>query len=942
MITMTLRSTLPFGLLSLTLATASCATQEPSSAAAIEDALVQSPDRADLEPGCTFRVYQSDFALERVLEPQQDQSPNVDERRSGVNCTGPDDFGGLEDNYVVQVTAWLDVTEPGMYLFRTTSDDGSFLELDGRRVLWNSGLHAPQSRDGAMQLQLGLHALRLLMFEALGGEYLTLEWQPPGAEDFALIPESALLTERGVTRVVAPGPKLFLEQLGDLRPGDGLPLERVHPGWRVEDLRPEGFEPQVGGLGWLPDGRLGVLSFPPMNDQSADRTPVGKLYALGGLGDDPEATSVLVAAEGLDVPLGMVTHEGKVYVGERDGIYRLEDRDGDGVFETRELFASGWASDNYHHFTFGPVLGRGADGTGVALHASLSTSIGSGGEDPRSGAVIGANGPNPANRGSWMRISLEEGLSPQERVEYLAGGFRTPNGILPLADGTALIADNQGAWKPANRIDHARPGHFYGHYNETRVVTEAYPEGGVAALYSDHAPSAPALWLPQNESNSSPTEMLLIPGGPFKDQILIGELKQGGIRRACFETVDGVMQGTVFRFTQGFEGGVNRLLWGDDGSLIVGMTGETATWSWRGTTFGLQRLVPTGETAFEFLKVQVVRGGLKITFTEPADLEQLADVNNYQAMQWGYRATADYGGSKRDVQPVFVKSATPFPDGLSVVLELEGMRSDRVMHVRAQVESAAGEPLWSPEFWTTVNRTLESSTAPADLGSDVLVFSKTAGFRHGSIPDGIEALERIGAELGMDVVATEDSEVFHDDSLQQFGAVVFLSTTGDILDLAQEAALRRWIERGGGFMGVHAAADTEYDWPYYRELVGALFSRHPAIQKANVEVLDGEHPATAGLPSLWERTDEWYDYQTLPLEGFRTLMQLDETSYEGGGMAPELGSHPIAWAREIEGTDGRSGARLFYTGGGHTTESFSETLFVQHLTGALAWISRLR
>jgi type 1 glutamine amidotransferase len=209
----------------------------------------------------------------------------------------------------------------------------------------------------------------------------------------------------------------------------------------------------------------------------------------------------------------------------------------------------------------------------------------------------------------------------------------------------------------------------------------------------------------------------------------------------------------------------------------------------------------------------------------------------------------------------------------------------------------------------------------------VLVFSRTAGFRHASIPDGIAALKRLGPRAGFEVTATEDPEIFTDAGLAPFEAVVFLSTTGDVLDDEQERAFERYIRSGGGYVGIHAAADTEYDWPWYGRLVGAYFKSHPAVQEATVAVTDRLHPATRMLPQRWLRTDEWYNYRASPRGKVHVLAALDETSYQGGSM----GDHPIAWCHEFDG------GRAFYTGGGHTAESFREKLFLDHLGQAIRW-----
>ncbi|MFI1962991.1 ThuA domain-containing protein [Streptomyces pathocidini] len=210
----------------------------------------------------------------------------------------------------------------------------------------------------------------------------------------------------------------------------------------------------------------------------------------------------------------------------------------------------------------------------------------------------------------------------------------------------------------------------------------------------------------------------------------------------------------------------------------------------------------------------------------------------------------------------------------------------------------------------------------------VLVFSRTAGFRHDSIPDGIAAIKALGAGNGFAVDATEDAAAFTARNLARYDTVVFLSTTGDVLDAAQQTAFEGYIRHGGGYVGVHAAADTEYDWPFYGGLVCGYFHSHPAIQQATIKVEDRAHPATAHLGETWTRTDEWYNYRTNPRSTAHVLASLDESSYTGGNMN---GDHPIAWVHEYEG------GRVFYTGLGHTKESYADPVFRQHLLGGIRY-----
>ncbi|MFB9315816.1 ThuA domain-containing protein [Nocardioides plantarum] len=212
---------------------------------------------------------------------------------------------------------------------------------------------------------------------------------------------------------------------------------------------------------------------------------------------------------------------------------------------------------------------------------------------------------------------------------------------------------------------------------------------------------------------------------------------------------------------------------------------------------------------------------------------------------------------------------------------------------------------------------------------DVMVFSKTAAFRHSNIDEGITAIQKLGTENHFSVTVTEDGASFTDANLEQFEAVIFLSTTGDVLTPTQQGAFERYIQGGGGYAGIHAASDTEYDWPWYGQLVGSYFNNHPnGTPTATVKVEDPAHPSTAGIEPRWERTDEWYNFRSNPRGKVHVLASLDETTYAPGGGA--MGAeHPIAWCQDYDG------GRSWYTGMGHTEASFLDAKFLGHILGGI-------
>jgi uncharacterized protein len=210
----------------------------------------------------------------------------------------------------------------------------------------------------------------------------------------------------------------------------------------------------------------------------------------------------------------------------------------------------------------------------------------------------------------------------------------------------------------------------------------------------------------------------------------------------------------------------------------------------------------------------------------------------------------------------------------------------------------------------------------------VLLYSKTNGFRHESISAGIQAIKKLGLENNFSVDATEDSLDFNIKNLKKYQAVIFLSTTGNVLGEKQKLALQSFMKKGGGFVGVHAATDCEYNWPWYVKMIGANFESHPKQQTAKLEITDDKHPATQHLPTIWERKDEWYNFKNLNPE-VHVLIKIDESSYTGG---KNNHNHPMSWYHTF------GGGKVFYTALGHTVESYSETLFLQHLLGGIQYV----
>jgi type 1 glutamine amidotransferase len=211
----------------------------------------------------------------------------------------------------------------------------------------------------------------------------------------------------------------------------------------------------------------------------------------------------------------------------------------------------------------------------------------------------------------------------------------------------------------------------------------------------------------------------------------------------------------------------------------------------------------------------------------------------------------------------------------------------------------------------------------------VLLYSRTAGYRHASIATAISMFTAFQTAGDYTAVSTEDPTQFTAENLARFQVVVFLLTTGDVLNADQQAAFEAWIAAGGNYVGVHSASDTEHDWPFYGALVGAYFVSHPAIQQASVDIEAIDNPVVAGLPSPWVRTDEWYNFDVNPRPNVTVLATVAESTYTGGTMGAD---HPIMWQHATGG-----GGRAFYTAMGHTDDSYRDPLFQRMLVSGLRW-----
>ncbi|WP_336604043.1 family 16 glycoside hydrolase [Agromyces seonyuensis] len=656
-------------------------------AGTLAPAVAGAADLPQQEPGVTLRTYATP-PLSELCTLKSGQTPNVDKLMSGIDFTSDADFG-LADNFVAHVTANLTLATPGTYAFRLTSDDGSRLELDGTRIIDNDGLHGTESVEGSATLDIGVHEIFIEMFEATNGQRLLLEWKTPGSSNFVPVPNSVLSTEAGVVRVTAPGTK-YCEGSEDSA-GDGLRLDAVNPNYELVDLRPAGFQPKVSGLAFTEGGELAVLTTGSVSAGGwVPNAQPGEVFLLSGVqeADGPEDVTATKVATGLKNPMGIDIIGDEIFVSERHQLTKLTDPDGDGTFDVRTKVA-GWPDGgNFHEFAFGLVHDD------ENFYLNLSVAIDNGGA---------TTSPQPAaDRGTTVKVNRATG-----EVDFVAGGLRTPNGIAFGPDGELFAMDNQGGWLPSSKLVHVEQDRFFNHYTNPAGRFDAQPV------------TQPAVWIPQNEIGNSPSTPILLEEGPFAGQMLFGDVTYGGLQRAFLEQVEGEYQGAVFRHSAGFEVGVNRVIVGPDDALYVGGTGEGGNWGEGGKLpYGLQKLVPVGDEAFDITSMELVDGGFRLQYTEPLSEETVAEIaDSYRAKQWRYLPTSNYGGPKLDEEVLSVASAVVSEDRRTVTLQIDGLKQGRVVYLRSPrpFASESGKELWSTESWYTLN-TLPGYVSPADRG----------------------------------------------------------------------------------------------------------------------------------------------------------------------------------------------------------------------------------
>jgi len=623
---------------------------------------VEDIEEGDIIPGAFVEAYNINQISKLPNRPAR--TPNQAGVKASFGNINSGDFGGLKDDFALFIDGYIRIEKAGDYIFRLWSDDGSRLSLNGEMMIDNDGFHGTESKEVAVNLSEGYYKLFLEFFQGKGGKFLSLNWLKPGDSAFEVIPESAYVHTKNQQKSY-PGVVLEMANIKKT-PGDGFSLEEVHPSYDLNQARPYDFLPKVGGLDFKSDGSLIVSTWDPS----------GSVYKITNHKDpNPQNIKVKKIASGLAEPLGVEVVDDKIYVLQKQELTELVDNNGDDIIDEYNTISNHWrTSANFHEFAFGLDYKDGY------FYATLATAIQPGGA---------STNPQIPDRGKVAKISKATG-----EVEFIASGLRTPNGIGRGVDGELFVADNQGDWLPSSKIVHIKENAWYG----SRTVDFK----GTANLKE----RKPVVWLPQDEIGNSPSEPTYINDGPYKGQMIHGEVTHGGVKRVFVEKVDGEYQGAVFRFIQGLEAGINRMVWSPDGELYVGGVGNPGNWAQTDKLwYGLQRLKYNEKPTFEMLAVRAKSNGVEIEFTQPLKEGDGWDKNDYEIKQWEYVPTKEYGGPKVGEKDLTILSTNVSEDRKKVFLELAGMESNRVIYVHLlnQFVSDPGQEMWTTEAWYTMN-----------------------------------------------------------------------------------------------------------------------------------------------------------------------------------------------------------------------------------------------
>jgi hypothetical protein len=451
---------------------------------------------------------------------------------------------------------------------------------------------------------------------------------------------------------------------------------------REEIPLPPGEVMEIGSIALMPEQQIAVT------------TRRGDLWICSGAyADDLSQVTWKKFAQNLHEPLGMFWKDGALFLTQRPEVTKITDADSDGLADTFETICSDWGiSGDYHEYAFGSEPDKNGD-IWIVL------------------CLTGSSGAAADWRGWCVRVT------PDGKMIPTASGIRSPGGIGFNASGDVFYTDNQGLWNGSSSLKHLKPGSFQGNPTGNKFhqlaklpappdVTDKSRVLAEHLKFPDYIP--PAVVLPHAKVGQSPTGIACDQSGgkfgPWENQLYIGEQTHSQVQRVCLEQVNGIYQGAVFHFLDGFETGLIPIrLDQQAGVLFAG--GSNRGWASRGSQpFTLERVKWTGKVPFEILTMTANQDGFTLNFTQPVDPATAGNPASYAMQAWTYILQADYGSPEVDQATPQITAATVAADRKSVRLKIDGLVRGHVHHLASKaVTSATGQPLWHPDAYYTLN-----------------------------------------------------------------------------------------------------------------------------------------------------------------------------------------------------------------------------------------------
>jgi hypothetical protein len=459
----------------------------------------------------------------------------------------------------------------------------------------------------------------------------------------------------------------------------------LHPGYQLVDIPLRGLNKAFTGLASLSDGRMvavtyrGTMDKPGYASTPFNRTNFGQVYLLDNMSGEPAGVKQTLIADSLLDGMGVCVVEDRIYIGDLNKIIMLQDKDGDGKFETKEVVGEVPAKDGWFEYAFGPIYKDDYLYMALGVHTKQSG-------EPET--------PLIEDRGTLIRIPISGG-----KYEVVAQGIRSPDGIGLGPKDEIFVTDNQGGWRPASSFIHIQEGKHYGYKSLGENITTPI--------------TPPSMWLPHGELNNSPTEPVLLKTGQYKGQLLYGDFANQKIFRAFLDPVGDTYQGAVFSFSGGLKYAAHRMVVDEQGVIYVG--GIVLN----GGTTGPQKLVPKPNAeVFEMLAIRSKKGGLEIEFNQPVGANA-ANKSLFSLKQWSYTPTISYGGPKQNVMDLTVANLQVSTDSTRVFLEVGNLTAGNVIQISVSdsLKSTKNLSVWSKTGYYTLN-TLSDAIPLAPVGKD--------------------------------------------------------------------------------------------------------------------------------------------------------------------------------------------------------------------------------